>query len=311
MIEEKQHAMTGTTGGMVTIGMPTYNGASRYIEEALQSVIDQTYPNWELIIVDDASTDNTQELLKPWLEREPRFRYIRHETNKKLPGGLNTSIRNMRGDYHTWLSDDDLFRPRALEAMVGFLVEHPELDLVFTDYAEIDPQGNFLQRVNVGDPDELGIHKSTGVCHLSTRRVMDKLGGYAEDLFLAEDLDYWVRAYIHFKMGALHEDLFLYRQHPGSLTNTYHQKVYRVHEQILKRHLPDMHWMDADRKAYAYLRLALKARNIGDTGSSLRFLATAFRYSPSFFGRKFVEKLQSLRANNYRLEKQTPDGLYR
>jgi glycosyltransferase involved in cell wall biosynthesis len=299
------------SAGMVTIGMPTYNGASRFIEEALQSVLDQTYQNWELIIVDDASTDNTQEVLQPWLEREPRFRYIRHETNKKLPGALNTSIHNMRGDYYTWLSDDDLFRPRALEAMVEFLVAHPEFDLVFTDYAEIDTEGNFIQRITVGDPDDLGIHNPTGVCHLSTRRVLEKLGGYAEDLFLAEDLDYWIKAYIHFDMAALHEDLFLYRQHPGSLTNTYHQRVYRVHETILRRHLPQMHWMDAGDTAYAYLRLALKAWNVGDYANSIRYLGTAFRYSPSFFGRKLWEKVQAVRANDYRLKKQTPDGLYR
>jgi hypothetical protein len=87
--------------------------------------------------------------------------------------------------------------------------------------------------------------------------------------------------------------------------------VYRVHEAILRRHLPQMHWMDADDKAYAYLRLALKARNVGDIGTSLRYLRTALRYSPSFFWRKSWEKLQSIRSNNYQLKKQTPDGLYR
>lgn len=278
---------------VVSIALPTYNGV-KYIDQAIQSCIDQTYIHWELIIVDDASTDNTGDIAKKWAETDPRIRYIRHETNKNLPSALNTAIANMTGDYFTWVSDDDLFRPRALEEMINFLENNPEFDLVFTDYSEISPVGEIIRRITVGDPNDLGIHNMIGVCHLRRKKVLDTVGGYSEDVFLVEDLDFWIRAAIDFKIAPYHEDLFLYRQHPSSLTSQSGKRVYPIHAEVLERYSARMHWMTPDKWAYAYLRLAKKAALVKDIANVSRYTLRAIQYSPTYFIRKIFSKAVSI-----------------
>ena len=86
---------------LVSIVLPTHNGA-RYLEQAVQSCLDQTYRNWELIIVDDASTDETPALIARLVAADSRIRSIRNEVNQKLPGALNTGFAQARGEYLTW-----------------------------------------------------------------------------------------------------------------------------------------------------------------------------------------------------------------
>lgn len=266
---------------IVSIAMPTYNRAY-YLPSAIESVLSQTYAHWELVIVDDCSTDSTPEVIADYMSRDSRIKSVRHEQNRKLPGALNTGFAHSTGDYLTWLSDDDLLRPNALEAMVKFLQAHPEIGLVYTDYTEIDAQGQPIRRIVVGQPEELGIGKPVGVSHLFRRKVYEELKGYKEEMFLAEDLDFWIRAFIKFKMLPYHEDLFLYRQHSTSLTSTY-QRVYRVHGKILEAYLPEMHWMNKYRTAHAYFRQAKRAMYYRDIWPAANYLLQAFRTSPMFF----------------------------
>ena len=105
---------------------------------AIQSCLDQTYPNWELIIVDDASTDDTPVRIAQYVAGDSHLRSVRHETNRRLPAALNTGFSQAKGDYLTWTSDDNCYRPNALTEMVAFLESEPEVDIVYTDYTEID-----------------------------------------------------------------------------------------------------------------------------------------------------------------------------
>ena len=100
---------------LVTIIMPTYNADSRLLTLAIDSCVAQTYTNWELIIVDDASSNQAPEIIEAYASLDSRVSAIRHETNRKLPAALNTGFRVSRGDFLTWLSDDDLFRPRYID----------------------------------------------------------------------------------------------------------------------------------------------------------------------------------------------------
>ena len=118
---------------LVSIVLPTHNGA-RYIEQAIQSCLDQTYPNIEIIIVDDASTDETPELLARIAAGNHRIRVIRHTQNQRLPGALNTGFANAKGDYLTWTSDDNLYEPEAIQLMVSGLEARPDVGFVYCDY---------------------------------------------------------------------------------------------------------------------------------------------------------------------------------
>src|SRR5687768_16352258 len=106
-------------GPLVSIVLPTYNGC-RYLCESIDSCRKQTYPHWELILVDDCSTDDTPRIMAEAVRSDARIRSVRHETNKKLPSGLNTGFRLAKGDYLTWTSDDNCYRPEALAEMVAF-----------------------------------------------------------------------------------------------------------------------------------------------------------------------------------------------
>lgn len=102
----------------VSIVLPTYNGA-RYLRQSIDSCLGQTYRNLELIVVDDASTDTTPEIIRSY--QDPRIRVIRHEKSKMLPESLNTGFRAVSGDYLTWTSDDNYYVP---EAILGKEWEH-------------------------------------------------------------------------------------------------------------------------------------------------------------------------------------------
>ena len=97
---------------LVSIVLPVYNGA-RFLAEAIQSCLAQTYPHWELIVVDDCSTDDSPQIVAGFAADDARIRVIRHAHNRKLPGALNTGFDAARGEYLTWTSDDNLLPPRG------------------------------------------------------------------------------------------------------------------------------------------------------------------------------------------------------
>jgi glycosyltransferase involved in cell wall biosynthesis len=276
---------------LVSIILPTYNG-SCYLDQAVRSCIDQTYTNWELIIVDDASTDDTPALIAEFMAQDVRVRSVRHDTNRKLPAALNTGFRQARGDYLTWTSDDNCYRPNALAEMVSFLEGKTEIDFVYTDFTLIDKSGRPIKSVSVDPPEVLGLQGVSGGCFLYRRIVQKTLGSYDEALFLAEDLDFWVRALISFKLEPLHKDLYLYRDHDASLTRSQSHRVYRAHDAILRRHSKEMYWMTDKLRAHAYLRLAKKAMAHKDMMNVFKYLMEATVFSPRFVIRHSLTRLK-------------------
>ena len=246
-----------TAHPLVSIVLPTHNGA-RYLDEAVQSCLDQTWTQWELIIVDDASTDDTPEHIVRWVKADPRIRSLRHFRNRRLPTALNTGFARARGDLLTWTSDDNLYRPHALAEMVAYLAAHPDVDVVYSDYSEIDAAGQVLGRRRVSPMEDLATHNSVGPCFLYRRQVQERLGGYAEDLFLAEDYDFWLRASECSRLERLPIDCYLYRTHPGSLTTQRARDIELAHAQAQFRNLPRLRWMGANARARAYFTLGLR-----------------------------------------------------
>src|SRR3989304_1114440 len=110
----------GVSSPKVSIVLPTYNGA-RYIRQSIDSCVHQTYRNIELIIVDDASTDNTPEIIASY--KDERIKYFRHEKNMGLPHALNAGFAEANGDCLTWTSDDNYYAKEAIEKMLSFLIK--------------------------------------------------------------------------------------------------------------------------------------------------------------------------------------------
>ncbi|HEV7367079.1 MAG TPA: glycosyltransferase [Gemmatimonadales bacterium] len=223
---------------LVSIILPTYNG-EEYLREAIESCLSQTYPAWELIVVDDCSTDATPGIIAEYAAHDGRIRGIRHRENLKLPGALNTGHAAARGSHLAWLSDDNRFLPGAIEGLAEFLERNPSAGLVYADCVVIDENGRYVRDFPAESPSKLAYFNAVGGCFMYRKSVYQAVGPYDGGMFLAEDYDYWLRVYRQFDIAHLRQVLYQFRVHSRSLTSTTTSAAVRANvEQSLRRHLP-------------------------------------------------------------------------
>ena len=214
----------------ISIILPTYNG-ERWLAQSIQSVIDQSEQNWELIIVNDASLDDTLKIAQAFSKKDCRISIISNQTNQQLPASLNIGFAAARGEYFTWTSDDNIYQPNALEKMASYLDNNPKTDLISMNFSFIDEKGL------VKPQDFYTIHKykrsvayllhgcNIGAAFMYRKTIADKVGKYDETKFCAEDYDYWCRLALIGKIDYRNDNICQYRQHPWSLSATKRQQV--------------------------------------------------------------------------------------
>lgn len=204
---------------MVSIVLPTYNRA-HVLGDAIQSVLQQSYSNLELIVVDDNSPDNTRDVVNSFDDK--RLKYVKNETNLKLPGTLNKGFSIAKGDFLTWTSDDNLLAEQAIAEMVAVLLKG-SCDFVFADYYEFSELDTESKRPkdakHVRLPDELALEKGNqvGACFMYTRKAYETIGDYNTDLFLVEDYDYWIRIGQKFQIAHIPKPLYFFRRDDQTL----------------------------------------------------------------------------------------------
>ncbi len=275
---------------LVSIVLPVYNG-ERFLRESIESVCSQTYKNWELIIVDDCSSDMTPEICKEYAEKDQRIKYYRNEKNLKLPGNLNRGFQLTSGNYLTWTSDDNKYRPEAIKRMVQALKEIPEAGLVYASYQVIDEDDNIIL---IEQADMLGINQITGAnvvgaCFMFTREAYVKTGEYDETLFLVEDFAYWQRMMACTKTITISDVLYDYRWHSKSLTSTKNKKKYGAAlEKMLKKNRSLYDPMNMEQKRCYYQRLRVGYRS---QGYAIKGSFQAFFYEYLF---RFVRKINTI-----------------
>ncbi len=201
----------------VSIVLPTYNG-SRYIRQSIDSCLNQTYNNIELIIVDDCSNDETPSIIKSYSDQ--RIKVIRNKQNMRLPCSLNVGFKHATGEYLTWTSDDNQYLPNAIEVMIHCLNQNKNIDFVYADYWECN-LGNGEKKIR-RLPDKVALEKECqiGACFLYSRRVFSIIGWYNPKLELVEDYDYWIRVSKKFNLFHCSDPLYIYTFHSNSLTGT-------------------------------------------------------------------------------------------
>jgi len=207
----------------VSIVLPTYNG-SKYIRRSIESCLNQTHDNLELLVVDDGSNEEIKRIIESY--SDSRLRYLRHQTNLGLSIALNTGFKNSTGRYLTWTSDDNYYANNAIEEMVRFLRTYPDIDFVYADTYIIDEKdSNPKRKIRRSRPPAwLKVDNGVGGCFLYKRKVYETIGEYNYLTFLAEDYDYWVRVSKIFRMQRLFRPLYYYRNHAGSLTAKYRRE---------------------------------------------------------------------------------------
>ena len=203
---------------LVSIYITNYNYGS-YIKEAIESVLNQSFKDIELIIIDDGSTDNSREIIESYAHLN-NTRII-FQKNKGLNVTNNIAMRLAHGKYLVRLDADDYFSEDAIEKMCQKLESDSQLGLVFPDYYLIDTLGDVIakEQRHAFDKDvSLLDQPAHGACTMIRRSFLEKLGGYNESFSCQDGYDLWIRFTAKYKVANINEPLFYYRQHNSNLT---------------------------------------------------------------------------------------------
>ncbi len=208
----------------VSIVLPTYNG-EKYIRIALDAILAQTYTNWELIIVDDCSTDNTNRIVNEYAQKDSRIKVIKNDVNKKVAASLNIGFSQASGDYYTWTSDDNYYYPDALEVMAEFLEKNPDYGMVYAISDMVDESGKKYAEWGAAPatPEKIFDANYIGACFMYTKETAQNVGEYTQGVDLVEDHEYWLRIGLMTKIANIPQRLYVYRLHSKSLTG---QNIY-------------------------------------------------------------------------------------
>lgn len=216
---------------LVTVIVPTYNCA-RFLPEALNSILAQQYPNLEIIVVDDGSSDGSADIAETY---GSPVRVIRQE-NQGPAAARNRAAKEAKGEYFAFLDGDDIWLPEKLKVQVEHLLAHPEIGVVYGGFQRwiMDKNGIYPQAKDVPvikPNEELDKSLSGWIYHhmlldnyihiitaVIPRKLFENLGGMDETLRVGEDYDFWLRATQIVQVHKLAKDVALYRVNPESTT---------------------------------------------------------------------------------------------
>ena len=192
----------------VTVYMPSYN-YGKYIREAINSVIAQKFDDWELIIINDGSTDNTKKILEKFSDHE-KIEII-HQERKGLAISNNIALRSSRGEYIMRLDADDYLEENALLVLSNILDTHPDVGLVYPDYYRVDRKGSIIdieRRKKIGEEAHLLDLPAHGACTIIRKSCLLQMGGYDESLECQDGYDLWIRFMEKYKPYNVNVPLF-------------------------------------------------------------------------------------------------------
>lgn len=222
----------------VSVLMPAYN-MDRFLPAAMDSIFGQTFPDFEVVVVDDGSTDSTGEVLAGY--EDPRLHIVRHGRNNGLAAAYNTAINAARGEYVAVMDADDVSLPTRLERQMEFLAANPHVGVLGANYQPIDdhgrPSGPPTAVPTLSGHIHWMLHMHNCVNHpaaMIRRALLVSLGGY-RDAAAALDYDLWVRAAPMTRLANLSDVLVLYRQHDSNVSFLWKERSTRMAEAVALR----------------------------------------------------------------------------
>ncbi len=236
----------------VDVIVPAFN-AAKTLPFALESVIAQAFHDWRILLVDDGSTDNTAQVVAPFLDRlGPRIQYIRQE-NRGLPAARNTAIRAATAEFLALLDADDAWMPCRLAESVKTLRERPRASLAYGGVTCIDAEGRpgktFVGRRRGAEgriAPRIYMRKIDLPCPTITfrRSCLDEVGNFDETMRATEDRDLWLRIALRHEVAFVPRVLAYYRVSPGSMTAD-PQRMFQAQMQFIEKHYgaPGCGWM--------------------------------------------------------------------
>jgi glycosyltransferase involved in cell wall biosynthesis len=304
---------------LVSIVTPTFNQA-QFLGETIESILGQDYPNIELIVLDDGSTDNTQEVLSAY---QGKLLAVRHD-NMGQARTLNKGWAMAQGKYIGYLSSDDILYDGAISKLVSILEDSEAIAVVYPNCHLIDPDSRVIKR-NVSrdfDYDDLVIAQNCyiGPGALFRKSIIEELGGWQPDLKLAPDREFWMRVGLRGKFKMVDEPLAGYRMHANSIS--YYEtnpriatEYFRVLDSYFARNDVPAHLVARRSEAYANAKLILcrmftregkfkealacyrDAVDLNPTLPRLKTMWILFRTSISKPIRRFLWQVRSIFAN--------------
>jgi glycosyltransferase involved in cell wall biosynthesis len=256
---------------LVTVIIPAYN-QGHYIEAAIQSVLDQSYRNLELLIVDDGSTDNTREIVAKFADC--RLHYL-YQENQGLSAARNCGIRHSTGEYLSFLDSDDLFLPDKLRLLVDLMQTEPEIGLAAGQAIPFDELGQHPEKLYATplplDSAQLLLGNPLHVGSVLLRRTwQQEVGLFDESLRSYEDWDMWLRLVrAGCPTGWIAQPVSCYRFHHAQMTSNSAQMshaTFAVLDKVFASRSIPKHWKAMHNQAYAsaYLRTAAQAYHVQD-----------------------------------------------
>lgn len=253
-----------STNPQITVAIPAYN-AMKYLPETLDSVLQQTYQDFEVIIVNDGSTDE----IETWFERikDPRIKLI-SQANKGLAGARNTGVTQAIGEYIALLDADDIWETTKLEKQIRILENKPEIGLVYTWASLIDEKGKLIGKIHQWNAEGqiweqlLASNPIKPSSVLIRRDCFDRVGMFDENLrSYIEDWDMWLRLAKDYAFGVVNEPLLYYRERSSSVSKNW-EAMKRSFEIVIEKAFAEapVHLMPVKNISYslAYLHLALQ-----------------------------------------------------
>lgn len=205
----------------VTVYVPC-NAYGRYLGETLESVFRQSRDDWELIIFDDGSADETAAVAESYRARAPeKVRVVRNDAPRGLHYNANRAIEMARGRYVMRVDSDDWLDDAALLVLAGHLDRHEDIALVYPNYFYVDADGRYLGtefRKRAGSEDALLDLPAHGACTMVRKRVLKAIGGYDEAHRAQDGYELWLKVVHRYQVASVSTPLFFYRQHEASLS---------------------------------------------------------------------------------------------
>ncbi len=276
----------------VSVIMPAYNVAP-YIGAAIESVLAQTMPDWELLIADDGSPDATATIAEQYVARDPRVRLLRHE-NGGVSGARNRALRESSGEFLALLDSDDIWDPAYLAAQLAIFAEHPDVAIVTGNGWFLGGPRNGLPARPQARPQPtlaaiLEDDESIFIMSIMRRRVYDTIGGFNEALRTNEDYEFWLRAAAGgFRFHRNDRPLGHYRRRDGSLSSNSLRMlsgiltVYQNMREVLADRPVELSILDSQIAKFQRECLAARARaalDSGDAGGAADHLSAMYAHS--------------------------------
>jgi glycosyltransferase involved in cell wall biosynthesis len=236
---------------LVSVGIPTYNGA-KHLRESIESVLAQTFKDFELVLIDDLSRDETWAIAQEYLRQDPRISAVRNNKTLGLVGNFNRCIELTKGRYICVWHQDDVMRPENIEKKVAVLETNPQVGFVHSNVLMIDEEGQvlsehweidsrrdyvlagrkfFLEMIQPG--------KNYVCCPsvLARRACYEKLGHFRRELYFTCDWEMWTRLSLYYDVGCLGAPLVKFRRHKGSESYKIEGTIPEIEQELLAKSL--------------------------------------------------------------------------